>query len=417
MLRKLKKWSFFILFNFSSYFYGDLISQKLVCVNYTKLVTDSKGLHDYGYPYLRLNKTVNAAGKETGIVIYFQDFYKYLLYDIDTLNFELFNCKNNISRTIKVPVNEQFQKHKVEPKYQINAFYVVENKLYLLVFNTIYVYEISNLAVCRFLKSYETSQSGFEWFTMGNNKTGVFFKSLTESSQRVQFLKFKIKNNKIRIIDTLNLHFDGLKYLRSESSFISDDNNTIVLGNATSSKIVIIDKSSLKVKNSFYHSNLVNSKSNDTPNYNNKFDLHKSIYSDSNNYHYQTCYFSNNNIFRSRGKIVGKFPHLFDVYQLTINGCDSIQTLCEGLYNFRKYRDSSDVFGIMHFDPMSSVGGRIALNGSLYSVGFSYETVMDFTEKNIPYYKFPISELRQKGKSVVENKKYNFTLYEYKVVN
>jgi hypothetical protein len=68
-------------------------------------------------------------------------------------------------------------------------------------------------------------------------------------------------------------------------------------------------------------------------------------------------------------------------------------------------------------DPMSSVCGRIAINGSLYSVGLSFETEKCFTKNNIPFYKFPISELRTKGKSVFENKKYNFTLYEYKIVD
>jgi hypothetical protein len=417
MLWKLKKWLFFLVLNLTSCYYGILKSQQLVCVNFSKLETDGTDLHDYDYPYLRINKTINSVGNEKGIVVYFQDFYKYLLYDIDTLNFELIYLDQNLARTIKVPVNEKFQLHKVEPKFQINSFYVVNNRLYLLVFNTLYEYKISSSKVCQFLKSYEIDKNGFEWFCMVNKNTGIFFRSSNEINKDVQFIKFKIEKKSIVLLDSLRLPFDGMKYLRSESSFISDDNNVIVLGNAASSKVFVIDKKYLNVKKLFYHSNLVKSGQIDTLNYKNKFDFHNSIHSDSINYHYQTCYFSGNTMYRSRSKIVGKYPHFLDVYRLTETGWDSIQTLCEGLYNFKKFRDSTEKYSIMHFDPMSSVCGRIAINGSLYSVGLSFETEKCFTKNNIPFYKFPISELRTKGKSVFENKKYNFTLYEYKIVD
>jgi hypothetical protein len=393
-----------------------VISQNLVCVDYNKLLTDSSELHDFGFPYIKINKTVNSAGIETGIIVYFQDFYKYLLYDIDTLNFELFSFNKN-SRVLKVPIDEKFKVHKLEPRYKINSFYVVENKLYLLVFNTIYVYEISKLKVCKFLKSYKINQMGFEWFSMVNQNSGILFRSETEATQQVKFFKFQIKNNKIVITDSLNLHFDGLKYLRSESSFISDDKNMIFIGNATSSKIVVIEKQSLNIKNSFYHSKLVNSNINDTPNYKNKYALHNSIHSDSINFHYQTCYFSDNIIYRSRSKIVGKSPHFLDVYRLTKSGWDSVQTLCEGMYNFKKkYRDTSAKFGIMHFDPMSTVSARIAINGSFYAVGFSFDVLKDYTKNNVPYYIFPFTELSMTGKSSIVEKKYKFNLYEYKLV-
>ncbi len=416
MLRKLKKISFFLLFNCSACFYDDAFSQQLVCVDYAKLLTDSTELHDYRYPYLKVNKTINSLGDETGLIVSFQDFYQNLLYDIDTLNFELYNFKNKKTQILKVPVDDKFKLHKLKPRYQVDGFYVVDDKLYLLVFNAIYIYEISTSKACRFLRNYEINKNGFEWFSMVNQNSGVLFRSIPKSNQGVEFLKFKIKNNKIIISDSLHLPFDGLKYLYSESTFISDDNNLIIIGNATSSKVIIIDKKNLNVKTTFYHSKLVNSDQNDTPNYNNKFAFHNSIHSDSNNFHYQTCYYTNNTIYRSRSKIVGEFPHFLDVYKLTESGWDSVQTLCEGLYNFKRFRDTTELFGIMHFDPMSSVNAKIAINGSLFSVGLSYELFTDYTANKIPFYKFPIAELVAKGKSL-KDKTFKFNLYEYKLVD
>jgi hypothetical protein len=102
---------------------------------------------------------------------------------------------------------------------------------------------------------------------------------------------------------------------------------------------------------------------------------------------------------------------------MTESGWDSLETLCEGLYNFKRFRDTSDIYGLMHFDPMSSVNSRIAVNGSLFSVGLSYNLSIDYTKNHSPFYKFPISELRNKGKSAFQDKTYRFNLYEYKLLH
>jgi hypothetical protein len=418
MVFKITKWVLFVFLFFSKWFYNHAYSQNLVCVNSTTLLTDSQELHDYKYPYFRINKTVNAAGKETGIIIYFQDFYENLLFDIDTLNFELFSFEKHISKIIKVPVGKKFKDHKLQPKHQLNSFYVVENKLYLLVSNTIYEYEISKSKVCGFRKSYKMDKIGFDWLSMIDKQSGILCKSLIESNEGIEFLKFNIKNNKIVFSDTLIVKFDGMNYLLSENSFISTDGDFIIMGNATSSKIVFIDKNKLEIKNSFYHAkSTLSSNNNNTSSYSDKFNLLNSIYSDSSTYHYQTCYFSDSVIYRSRTKRVGKHPHLLDIYKMTNKGWDSVETLCEGLYNFKRFRDTSEIYGLMHFDPMSSVNSRIAANGSLFAIGLSFDLTKDLTKNKNTFYKFPISELRNKGKTAFENKTYQFNIYEYKLVH
>lgn len=382
--------------------------QSLVCRQTWPLKMDSSSLHNLSYPYIRVKRAFPNS-TDPHFLVYFQGFYESLLFDIDTVHFELVNLKTHDSKRIKIPVNTVFSEHIAEARYMVNDFAYHDGKLALLVFDCIYLFD-ANSAGCRFRQKFRLPH-GYSWLTFSED--GAFrLLDLVHSDdpQAVACAKFKMKQDRLIQDDSIIIPFAGKPYLQLESQFVSESMDDIFLGNATSSVIYTINKQNGSIDEALSTGHIESSRAIDTLSFRNKMQFFNSLQTmDTNHYHYQTCYVGDQIILRSRTRSAYKTAHYFDVYRRSHNGVDSTTTLLDGLHNYKLKNDTTVHFSRIDFDPISATKGYIAVGNIFYTIGFRYKT----ERSDLGYIEFPISELRTLGKELYKSKAFEFNVYEY----
>lgn len=392
--------------------------QIFACKDYWNLRMDSTYLHKMSYPYIKVKRAFNSS-QNPFIIAYYQGFNEALLYDVDTLNFELINIKDKTSSVIRVIVDSSFGVHREEPRYMLNDFCYFEDVLYLLVFNTLYSFEVRNNSAI--LANVWHLDRGYNWFSIVEKEKGIFidysYKDGKSTEILFQKLIFPKGSDSCNQLISLPLSFEGRPFLQAESSFISESMNKIFLGDGTSSKISVVSKHDLKLEEEFHHSKFKASLIFDSIEINNKMQLLKAINNDSSNlYHYQTCYASDSVILRSRTRVAYKTEHYLDIFRKKNIEWDSIGTLLEGAYNIKRFKDTTTAVSIFNFDPFSATKGNILIDDKFYTIDFQYELVRKRSiQEGKEFYVFPVKDLNEIPKALFGTKNFRFSIYQYQV--
>ncbi|MCB9246698.1 MAG: hypothetical protein H6606_09745 [Flavobacteriales bacterium] len=331
------------------------------------------------------------------------------------MNFELFNTVSGSSTVLRIAVNEVFTGHKDKPRYKLNDFSLYGSQLFLLVHNTVYVFDILDNNVCELNGKYSFTTHGFQWMTVIGGEKVLLIDLVNSAGREGEIVIYHVNliDGKIEISKSLRLPFSGKPYLQTEATYISETADKVYIGNATSSRVNVFDKSLLEWKDSLNLGNAVGFKQMDSLKFLNKMQFFEALGSDTNEYHYQSCYASDKLILRARCKTPGKSVHYLDIHHHNEHGWDSLTTMVEGVYNSRRKGDEAELFTAMHFDPMSSTRSHILVGDRFYSPGFKYNLRRSEESDEFVTYFFSVNELISMSKELFKSKDFSFVLYEY----
>lgn len=391
----------------SSYCYA----QSLNCKDVLYLANDSARNQEINYPYI-VSKPIYADDGDK-ILLWYRDFFKYLLDDMNYLYFEILNLEDNSTQVVHLPIsNKAFNPYLNQYKFTLDDMYLFDNQLYLLIYQDLLVFDISNPSNPVYEHKIKLSDT-YAYFTLEKKSKGTFVKltSTCVDCEETYINVLKLHKNRSTVKKTTKFEFSGKNYLRIESNYVSESRKFLYLGNATLGCISVYDKKVGRLKHNLKFASFVFSGRTDSIIYYDKMQFFSDLKNtDTSSYYFSTVYVGSEFLLAGRARNGKNQPHYLDIYRM--DGLTPIYdtTILDGLYNTRNFKNSDENKVVLTFDPLSTARSRCMVNNILYNFNITYPAVYD--DENLHFY-FLKDEMIEAGRIMREQKDFTFSAYLY----
>ena len=393
--------------------YSSCFSQTIRCVDNWALAMHTSIYGIGNLPTITVRPVIQE--NKTKLLVHYYGFHQTLLDDQSALNFELIDVNDRSSKIITISLDTFLQEYRGSYRYILNDFYMLNNNLYLLIDRSLHIFSIQASDSIKYVKKIKLS-TNYDWFKMTSQTSGVFIQisqsKILQNNSLIHILKLS-GNKEKQIKKELKFAFNGPVYLSTDNHFISDLNNKIVIGNATSSDVTFYNQKKPSKKEFIsFEKSIVTQSPLDSLTFMSKEDFFGTLFnSDTLGYHYQTAYFGDTVALFGRSLNKLNCPQHLDVYVKKQNTWKFSTTILDGDHNHYNYLNKGlTEFNIM-FNPISSPNDRCFIGNKLYQIG----TYSDMTQRDDgTYFSIPEQRLKQ-SKTMRNTSDYKFKVYEYEI--